>query len=145
MALTKFATRGSLAGALLVSCALYGRVAGSGPEPNLWDKMANAVGAGRRQGRAPEAARKLRSLSGDRASSPRRRPKDPLGGQAAPRSQTPTPRRAPSPGLSATIVLGKVGFGAKTIASSIDYSERQKLAVPQTATCRRLRPQPERR
>ena len=50
---------------------------------------------------------------------------------------------AQSPGLFDN-VLGKVGFGAKTDPTSIDYSERQKLAVPQTRDLPPPRPQPER-
>ena len=69
-----------------------------------------------------------------------------------PRRRHPGPRRrladaapmaAPSPGLFDN-VLGKVGFGAKTDPTSIDYSERQKLAVPQTRDLPPPRPQPER-
>jgi hypothetical protein len=126
MAVTKFATRESLAGALLLSCALLAASPVEAQEPNLWDKMVNTVGLG--------------------------------GNKAAPQQAAPQPVQAPvqaaqqpaqaaqpaqSPGLFDN-VLGKVGFGAKTDPTSIDYSERQKLAVPQTRDLPPPRPQPER-
>ncbi len=130
MALTKFATRGSLAGALLMSCALTAASPALAQEPSLWDKMANTVGLGGNkpapQQAAPQAVQPVQA---------------PQASQTAPQPVQAQP--AQSPGLFDN-VLGKVGFGAKTDPTSIDYSERQKLAVPQTRDLPPPRPQPER-
>jgi hypothetical protein len=130
MAVTKFATRESLAGALLLSCALLAASPVRAQEPNLWDKMVNTVGLGGNKA-APQQA----------APQPVQAPV-----QAAPAAPQPAQAAQPaaqSPGLFDN-VLGKVGFGAKTDPTSIDYSERQKLAVPQTRDLPPPRPQPER-
>jgi hypothetical protein len=135
MALTKFATRGSLAGALLLSCALMAASPALAQEPSLWDKMANTVGLGGNKPAPQQAAPQAVQAP----------VQTPQASQTAPQtSQTPQPAAAaPSPGLFDN-VLGKVGFGAKTDPTSIDYSERQKLAVPQTRDLPPPRPQPER-
>lgn len=131
MAVTKFATRESLAGALLVSCALLAAAPVRAQEPNLWDKMVNTVGLGGNKAAPQQTA-------------PQPVQQAPV--QAAPTASQPVQAAQPaaqSPGLFDN-VLGKVGFGAKTDPTSIDYSERQKLAVPQTRDLPPPRPQPER-
>jgi hypothetical protein len=133
MAVTKFATRESLAGALLLSCALLAASPVQAEEPNLWDKMVNTVGLGGNKA-APQQAAPQPVQAPVQAS-----PTAPQPVQAAQPAQPATQ----SPGLFDN-VLGKVGFGAKTDPTSIDYSERQKLAVPQTRDLPPPRPQPER-
>ena len=187
MALTKFATRESLAGALLLSCALLAASPVLAQEPNLWDKMVNTVGLG---GNKPAPQPVQAPQASQSSASPPRQPPAPaqaaqatlavqpaaqspslwdnmantvgLGGNkpapqpAAPQASqpAPVPAQAPqaaqaaqpaaqSPGMFDNI-LGKFGFGAKTDPGSIDYSERQKLVVPQTRDLPPPRPQPER-
>jgi hypothetical protein len=140
MALTKFATRGSVGGALLLSCALLAASPALAQEPSLWDKMANTVGLGGNKP-APQQAAPQAVQAPVQASQTAPQASKTAAPQA---SQTPQPTEAaPSPGLFDN-VLGKVGFGAKTDPTSIDYSERQKLAVPQTRDLPPPRPQPER-
>jgi hypothetical protein len=131
MAVTKFATRESLAGALLLSCALLAASPVRAQEPNLWDKMVNTVGLGGNKAAPQQAAPQPVQQAPVQAS--------PVAPQPAQAAQP----AAQSPGLFDN-VLGKVGFGAKTDPTSIDYSERQKLAVPQTRDLPPPRPQPER-
>jgi hypothetical protein len=163
MAVTKFATRESLAGAFLLSCALLAASPVQAQEPNLWDKMVNTVGLGGNKAapqqavqapaQAPQASQTAPQAS---QTAPQASQTAPQASQTAPQasqtkpqaSQTaPQPVQAAQPAQSPGLfdnVLGKVGFGAKTDPSSIDYSERQKLAVPQTRDLPPPRPQPER-
>jgi hypothetical protein len=200
MAVTKFATRESLAGALLLSWALLAASPVLAEEPSLWDKMANTVGLGGNkpapQPVAPQPAQAPQALqtapqalqtapqalqtapqASQTAPAPAQAPQATLTAQPAAQSPSlwdkmantvglggnkpapqpaqasptaPVPQAAQaaqpaaqSPGMFDN-VLGKVGFGAKTDPTSIDYSERQKLAVPQTRDLPAPRPQPER-
>jgi hypothetical protein len=136
MALTKYTARESLAGAFLLSGALLAASPLQAQEPNLWDKMVNTVGLGGNKAAPQQAA--PQPVQAPQAS------QTPL--QASPTAPQPAQAAQPaaqSPGLFDN-VLGKVGFGAKTDPTSIDYSERQKLAVPQTRDLPPPRPQPER-
>jgi hypothetical protein len=147
MAVTKFAMRESLAGALLLSCALLAASPVRAQEPNLWDKMVNTVGLGGNkaapQQAAPQPVQAPVQASQATPMKPQASPAAPPPVQAAQPAQPAAQPAAQSPGLFDN-VLGKVGFGAKTDPSSIDYSERQKLAVPQTRDLPPPRPQPER-
>ena len=146
MAVTKFATRESLAGALLLSCALLAASPVQAQEPSLWDKMVNTVGLGGNKPAPPQPAAQPVQAP---VPAPQASQTKPQASQTAPQASqiTPQPVQAAQPAQSPGLfdnVLGKVGFGAKTDPTSIDYSERQKLAVPQTRDLPPPRPQPER-
>jgi|GEM_PF-5127165 len=150
MALTKFAARDNLAGAFLLSCTLLAASPVLAQEPNLWDKMVNTVGLGGNkpapQQAAPQPVQAPVQAPQASQTAPQASQMKPQASQTAPQpvqAAQPAQPAAQSPGLFDNI-LGKVGFGAKTDPTSIDYSERQKLAVPQTRDLPPPRPQPER-
>jgi hypothetical protein len=140
MSLTKFAARAELAGLLrmtLVSSALFAAAPAWAQEPSLWDKALGSVGLGGKQDAQQQAA----------PTQPVQAPQAARAPQAAQAPQAPqavqTPQAAQEPGMWDR-VTSSVGLGKKTEPSTIDYSERPKLAVPQQRDLPRPAPMPER-
>ena len=138
MGLRKYATRESHAGrfpqgrfalrspVLRLFSVAPAQVLAQSSEPSLWDKMLNTVGVGGNLAPQPAAAW-VQAPQASRTSGQAAQPQP----QPVPTPQAAQAVQAPaqSPGMFDNI-LGKVGWGAKPDPSSIDYSERQKLAVP---------------
>jgi hypothetical protein len=120
MRLMRNATRESRTGLLrlsFLSCALLAAAPASAQEPSMWDKVINTVGLGGQSNASPAAPQ-------------------PGATQAA----QPAPQPS-QPGMMDG-VMSKIGLDST--GPAIDYSERQKLAVPQQRVLPKPNPAPER-